>query len=224
MPKAFTEHEKESIAERLLAQGYKQFAAYGLKKTNVEELAEAAGISKGAFYIFYESKEALFMDVVEQAERRFRAEVLAAIDLSGPSPRARLVAVLKKAFTLWKTIPLLQIFTRSDYELVFRRVPAEKIREHLRSDQEFFEELVARCQGAGIPIRARTEEISGLMYTLFFTSLHEDDFGPGKFTGTMDLLLELVAAFCLGEVVIQAQNQAVPFSSVNKDHENELGD
>ena len=88
MPKGFTEHEKELIRKRLLEQGYKQFSAYGLKKTNVEELAEASGISKGAFYLFYESKEALFMDVIELAEERFRQEILAAIDLPGPSPRA----------------------------------------------------------------------------------------------------------------------------------------
>ena len=74
MPKGFTEHEKELIRKRLLKEGYKQFSAYGLKKTNIEELAEAAKISKGAFYLFYESKEALFMDVVEVAEQRYRQE------------------------------------------------------------------------------------------------------------------------------------------------------
>jgi AcrR family transcriptional regulator len=63
MPKAFTEQEKELIRKRLLEQGHKQFSAYGLRKTNIEELAEASGISKGAFYLFYTSKEALFMDV-----------------------------------------------------------------------------------------------------------------------------------------------------------------
>src|SRR5512135_636629 len=97
MPKAFSEREKELIKSRLLEQGYKLFSAYGLKKTNVEEIAAAAGISKGAFYNFYESKEALFMDVVEQAETRVRQELLAVVDLPGPSPRARLFAVLKTA-------------------------------------------------------------------------------------------------------------------------------
>ena len=66
MPKAFTEQEKELIRKRLLEQGYKQFSAYGLRKTNIEEVASACGISKGAFYLFYPSKEALFMDVVER--------------------------------------------------------------------------------------------------------------------------------------------------------------
>jgi AcrR family transcriptional regulator len=202
MPKGFTEHEKELIRKRLLREGAKQFSAYGLKKTNIEELAEAAKISKGAFYLFYESKEALFMDVAELAEQHYRQEMLAAIDLPGPSPRARLFAVFKKAFDLVRTIPLLQFFTSSDYDLLFRRMPAEKLQEHLDSDRMFFEELVTRCRNAGIPIRARPEAISGLLYPLVLTLMHEDELGRNNFTGSIDLLLELVAAFCLGEVEI----------------------
>jgi len=127
MPKAFTERENGLIKNRLVEQGYKQFSAYGLKKANVEELAKAAGISKGAFYNFYESKEAIFMDVAELAEQRFRQELLAVIDLPGPSSRARLTAVFKKAFDLLKTIPILKFITGSDFDLLLRRVPPEKI-------------------------------------------------------------------------------------------------
>ncbi|MEJ2558665.1 MAG: TetR/AcrR family transcriptional regulator [Anaerolineae bacterium] len=192
MPKAFTEREKELISKRLLEQGYKQFSAYGLKKTNIGELAEAAGISKGAFYIFYKSKEALFMDVVELTEKRFRQEVLAAIDLPGPSPRGRLSAVL-------------QFLTGSDSDLLYRRVPAEKFQEHLANDRVFIEEFVTRCRQAGIPIQVQAEEISGLLYALVLTILHEEDFGPNNLVGTVDILLELVAAFCLGEVELQSQ-------------------
>jgi AcrR family transcriptional regulator len=206
MPKAFTQQEKEWISKRLLEQGYKQFSVYGLKKTNIEELAEAAGISKGAFYLFYDSKEALFMDVAERAEEHFRQEVLAEIDVPGPSPRARLTAAFHKAFTLWKEIPILRFFTRNDYDLIIRRVSPEMVQEHLRSDRVFIEAFISRCQKAGIPIQAQADQISGLLYALFITSLHEDDFGPNNFSGTIDLLVELVAAFCLGEVVIQANN------------------
>ena len=209
MPKAFTEHEKDLIGRRLLEQGYKLFSAYGLKKTNIEEIAKAAGISKGAFYNFYESKEALFMDIVEQAEIRVRQEVLAVIDLPGPSPRARLFAVLKKAFTLFEVIPILQFFTGSDYDLLFRRIPTEILQEHLANDRVFFEELITRCQNAGIPIRAQSEQIIGLLYMLVLTILHKDDFALNNFSGSIDLLLELVAAFCLGEIGTQLQK---PFS------------
>jgi AcrR family transcriptional regulator len=210
MPKGFTEHEKELIRKRLLKVGYKQFSAYGLKKTNIEELAQAAKISKGAFYLFYESKETLFMDVAEWAEQRFRQEILAAVELPGPSPRARLFAVFKKAFDLLKTIPILQFFTSSDYDLLFRRIPEEKLEEHLTNDRMFFEELFTRCRNAGIPIRARPEEISGLLYPLVLATLREDDLGQTDLFGSTDLLLELIAAFCVGEVDIQLQQRIRP--------------
>jgi AcrR family transcriptional regulator len=204
VPKAFTDHERKIIGERLVEQGYRLFATYGLKKTSIDELAAAASISKGAFYLFYESKEALFMDVMERAELDFRREVLAVVDAPGPSPRARLLAVFKTAFSVWRTVPVLKLFTSGDYELLYRRFPPEKLQEHLRADQGFIDELIARCQEAGIPITAPVDQITGLMYAIVFASMHEGDLGPQGFPSqAMDHLLELVAAFCLGEVTLE---------------------
>jgi len=203
MPKGFSETEKQVINAQLLEQGLKLFSAYGLKKTNVEEIARAAGISKGAFYNFYESKEELFMDAVEQAEVHVRQEILAAIDEPGPTPRIRLFNILKRAFTAFETVPILQFFTSSDYNLLFRRLPADKIKEHMAHDQGFFVELVARCRDSGIPVRADLGQISGLMYQLVLNFLHKDDFGQDNLAGSADLLIELVAAYCLGEVESQ---------------------
>ena len=205
MPKAFTEQEKELIRKRLLEQGYKQFSTYGLQKTNIEELAEAVGISKGAFYLFYASKEALFMEVIEQIEQRFRQELLAMVDLPGPSARARLCAVLQKGIRLFRTLPLLRFLTGNDYDLLLRRMPPERWQEHFTSDRMFLEELISRCQNAGIPIQVQTEEIISLLYPLVLTILHEDDFGLFDLSGGVNIFLELVAAFCLGEVELQLQ-------------------
>lgn len=205
MPRGFSEREKDLIRKRLLEEGYRQFSAFGLKKTSIEGLARATKISKGAFYLFYESKEALFMDVAEMAEQRYRQEIFQAIDLPGPSPRARLVAIFRKAFALLETIPILRFFTSSDYDLLFRRIPAEKLQEHLASDRMFFEELVSRCRRAGIPIQARADEISSLMYPLVLAVMHQEDLGLSDLRRSVDVLLELVAAFCLGEVKIPSE-------------------
>lgn len=210
MPKAFTDQERKVIGERLLEQGYRLFSAYGLKRTNIEEIAKAAGISKGAFYLFYESKEALFMDVIEEAETRVRQQLLAAIDLPGPSPRARLFAILKKAFALFETIPILQFVAGSDYDLLFRRIPTGKLQEHMTSDRAFIEELISRCQKAGIPIRAQPEQVIRLLYPFVLTILHKDELGRIFFEGNIDMHLELVAAFCLGEVELRLQEPVGP--------------
>src|SRR5579859_2298950 len=202
MPRAFTDEERKQIAQRLLEAGQKQFTTYGLKKTNVEELAAAAGISKGAFYLFFDSKEALLMALMEQAEVRYRQEVLAVVDSPELSARDRLYTVLKKAFTLWKKFPILQLFARGDYALLSRQIPLEKLQQHLMSDQSFVQELITRCREAGIPIVATAEQLTGLIYIILFATLHESDLGSDSFHGALDLLLELITAFCLGEVTI----------------------
>ncbi len=209
MPRAFSEREKELIRSRLLDQGARLFSAYGLKKTNIEEIAQAAGISKGAFYAFYDSKEGLFMDVIEQTKARVRRELLATIELPGLSPRLRLLALFKKACAFFLQTPLLKVFTGSDFDRLIRRVPAEKVQEHLAADLAFFAELVAYCQKAGIPIRVPAEEIAGLLYPLVLALLRQEDL-ENTLNANIDGLLELVAAYCLGEVELQ---QALPHTA-----------
>ena len=223
MPRAFSEQEREFITQRLLEQGEKLFAAQGLKKTSIEELTEAVGISKGAFYAFYPSKEALFMDVAELAETLFRKEVLAEIDAPGPSPRARLFAVLKRAYSLWKTIPILQLFNRTDFDLLVRRVPAEQLQEHLASDQLFMEELITRCRNQGIHIRARAEDVSRFMYVPLLIMLHEDDLGPNALSGVTDALIEMIVAFWLGELELQVANPPSSIDLLRTEDDDESG-
>jgi AcrR family transcriptional regulator len=78
MPKGFTEKERESIHQQLLERGREIFANYGVRKTSVEDLTRAVGISKGAFYIFFSSKEELFLEIMEQFEARFRETIFPA--------------------------------------------------------------------------------------------------------------------------------------------------
>jgi AcrR family transcriptional regulator len=200
MPKGYSEREKEIIRTRLLENGRKAFATFGLRKTNIEDLTRVVGISKGAFYLFYASKEELFMDVVEAAELQFRQQVLAEVECPGPSPRSRLKHVLHTAFSIWRSVPILKQVTQAEYSLLLEKMPPEKVKEHLQSDREFILVLIHRCQQAGIFISAGGDQIAGLMNAMFFVSLHEDDFGPGMFSGTLDILLDLIAAYCVGEI------------------------
>jgi AcrR family transcriptional regulator len=204
MPKAFSEQEKQTIEQRLRKTAAERFAAQGLQKTSVEELAQAAGISKGAFYGFFESKEALFMAVAEEAEAQFRARVLAAVEGPGRSPRARLVAVLTEAYSSWRQIPVLQFFAHSEYERLLHRVPREIFDEHVEADEVFMRQLITRCREQGIPIQIAPKELRALTYALFFTSFHEEDPLPLVVPGTLALLIELVAAYCLGEVELSS--------------------
>lgn len=64
MARSFTKQEKQNIRTKLLAECQKSWAKYGYKKTSIDEICAHVGISKGAFYLFFESKEALFTETL----------------------------------------------------------------------------------------------------------------------------------------------------------------
>ena len=62
---AFSAEENAAIRETLLREARHCAVTLGLRKTSVEQLTEAAGISKGLFYKYFASKELLFFEVLE---------------------------------------------------------------------------------------------------------------------------------------------------------------
>ena len=55
MARSFTEREKENIKRSLQEACKQNWTQYGYKKTSVDDLCRQVGISKGAFYLFFES-------------------------------------------------------------------------------------------------------------------------------------------------------------------------
>lgn len=52
----------------LVAAARKEFARSGIQRARIEDITAACGLSKGAFYLHFESKEALFREVVKALE------------------------------------------------------------------------------------------------------------------------------------------------------------
>jgi AcrR family transcriptional regulator len=66
-----------STKDHLLEAAEHCFAAHGLEATKVEQITAEAGIAKGAFYSYFESKEECWRQIVE----RFLAKLKAAVEL-----------------------------------------------------------------------------------------------------------------------------------------------
>jgi len=61
---------RERTARRLLDAAERQFARRGLVATSVEDIAAAAGYSRGAFYSNFKGKEDLFLEVLRRDQER----------------------------------------------------------------------------------------------------------------------------------------------------------
>lgn len=195
MPKAFTEQEKEIIRVQMREKGKKLFEKQGVKKTSVDELAQAAGISKGAFYLFYDSKEELFMEVLESLETDFRARIFDFSISSKRNARPLLAKLFRDALLTWDEYPLLKNFRMADYEYLARKLPPKRIQAHAHGDDEFVDEFIKRIKREGITIKASPRVISNLMKSLFFVSLHREDLGHQQYVETMEILADLIARY-----------------------------
>ena len=65
------------------------FADRGYDETRIVDIVERAGVAKGLFYWYFENKEALFRDLVEENRLRLRRAQAAAIDTRA-EPLARI--------------------------------------------------------------------------------------------------------------------------------------
>ncbi|GAB4398873.1 MAG: TetR/AcrR family transcriptional regulator [Anaerolineales bacterium] len=199
MPKAFSESEKETIRAQMREKGKKLFEKHGLKKTSVDELTEAVGISKGAFYLFYDSKEELFMEILEGFEKDIQTAILNFATDPNADARKNVSGLLKGFLLTWDDYPLLKNLGKADFDYLVRKLPAERVMQHANKDEEFTSQFIKKIKREGIKVKAPPHVIGNLLKSLFFLSLHREDMGDDAYTETMNILIDLVSGHIIGE-------------------------
>lgn len=199
MPKAFSEQERETIRAQMREKGKKLFEKHGLKKTSVDELTEAVGISKGAFYLFFESKEELFLEILEQIEKEIQTSILEFTIKPKANARKNVGDMLKSFLLTWDAYPLLKHFSKADFDYLVRKVSHERAMQHANNDEDFTNEFIKKIKREGIAVKASPRLVSNVIKGLFFMGLHRDDLGEEAYQETMNVMIDLVAGYIVGE-------------------------
>lgn len=80
--------------EQIFATALQLFARYGYKKTTVEDIAGALGLTKGALYLYVKNKQDLFEKTAAWALLEWQQKVRdVVIDIADPVERFRVMAV-----------------------------------------------------------------------------------------------------------------------------------
>src|SRR5512145_1296733 len=69
------ERRRERTRHELLAAAERVLARKGLHRTKISDIAAAADVGVGTFYLHFPTKEALFDAVVDDTMRRFKAAI-----------------------------------------------------------------------------------------------------------------------------------------------------
>lgn len=162
-----TDTGPEPVPRRLLAAATRLFADQGYDRTSVQEIVEAAGVTKGALYHYFGSKDDLLHEIYGRLLRLQQERLDAVADAGGPVEERVRNAAADVVVTTIDNLDDAMIFFRSMHQLApgkQKQVRAERRRYHER-----FRALIEEGQRSGV-FTARTP--ADLVVDYHFGSVH----------------------------------------------------
>ncbi len=169
------------------------FSEKGFKDTSISAITKAANIAVGTFYLYYSSKEQLFIEIFRQENTALKQNCLAKLDLT-QSPLIISRQMLRLNLDGILSNPILREWYQSEE---FRKIERVYREEHAIESLDFlydtFLQLVRQWQAEG---RMRSD-IDSIMIMKIFESIinidtHKDEIGLEYFPQLLDHLTELV--------------------------------
>ncbi len=199
MPKAWSDEEKEAVKQSLIESGRKLFEKHGLRKTTVDEIAKASHISKGAFYLFHNSKEELYFEILEITERDFKQAAFRNLELSEMSRRDTFKAFLKESIAFLTTMPIYKQISSGDLQYLMRKLPKKALDKHMRSDLEYFSQYLQPWIDKGWMRKVDPDALNGLFLSVVYFVVHRNDIGASSFEATEEILVDMIAEYLIPE-------------------------
>ena len=164
---AFTDEQNEQIRNDLIRAARRCGITIGMRKTSVEQLTEAVGISKGSFYKFFDSKELLFFAVLEDIHTECFAVAQKSLQENAAIDPASRTAAAILAACRWLSETKAFVFIENDAEFLLHRLPEEVKTAHYHDDETHIRLLLEKYDlvpNRGISLAAAT--VRGLILTV----------------------------------------------------------
>lgn len=192
--KGFSDEQRDRIQTDLLSAGRELFSQFGLGKTTVADLTEAVDIGRSTFYQFYDSKEALYLAVLEHEGERVARRLNEAGVGDSEDPQTVVEELLRFVFEEIETNRLVRQLVVSGELDRLRNHQTAAEREADRAEEvetiraftdPFVERDAFHCEDPELVARA----VGAVPYL----TLHEEDIGPDNYPEVRDLVIESFA-------------------------------
>jgi AcrR family transcriptional regulator len=197
MTRAFTEEEKAHIQQRLLALGRTLFLSLGLKKTSLEDLTQPLGIAKSTFYLFFESKEDLYLELLMQERTRLDQQVMAASFDTTADLREAIIRFMHVVIDEMERSELTRrLMTHpEEFALLIRQGSSQQLAANIQDSLVKIRPFIQRGQEAGHVIDGSPETIVGVLLAVIrLLTFYKEPIGQDVYPGVRDLLINLVAS------------------------------
>ena len=184
MARSFTEREKENIKRSLQEACKQSWTQYGYKKTSVDDLCKQVGISKGAFYLFFESKESLFCEVLCSVQEQICSAALEVIERH--KDRYGVAKALKLIYREYDKNNFLYNSDSTDFTILMNKLSeeqAKKIEESNRMSRQLF------SNRPYLKFKVDTDLAMSVIYSLIM-NIKNKDILPHNHMETFDFMVD----------------------------------
>ena len=191
----FTDEKHKRVREALRETGRELFAQYGVRKTSISELTEAVGIGKGTFYQFYDSKEDLYVDIVEQYTNTLIPRLLRESVQKYDDPELAITALLNETLDEFESNPLFRrVLAEGEISYLRDSVPDEELAEKRAHSMEFFQPYIEDWYDDGKVMGPDSKTITETIHAVSRVALQREQIGEERYPKVRETLVAAVAA------------------------------
>lgn len=190
MATAFSNQERELIKAALNEAAKDCLRQYGVRKTTVDELIHRTGISKGSFYNFYDSKEALIFHVLEEYQMSLINELLVELE---ESEQLGVDTFTELVYGLYQKVSdsfIMTIIKNQEFDVLMRKIPQERVDEHHLLDNLFTEQVMSFFK---MKDTIKVDLVSTSLRNLFMSMVHKEEVGEENYAAALKLLIRGLA-------------------------------
>lgn len=160
----FQQERARRSYEALLAAAARLFAAHGFDAVGTPEIAEAAGVSVGTFYRYFDDKREAYLEIMRRTMAEAYEKTIARLTPDQLVGRARHETIAMTVDLLFELVMSHQALTRSFVEMSLRDREVARLRLA-------FEELATERMGALIAATTPVPDPLALAYVLYTTAM-----------------------------------------------------
>ncbi|MFC7070137.1 TetR/AcrR family transcriptional regulator [Halobaculum lipolyticum] len=192
--KGFTDEQRDRIRSDLLEAGRDLFAQYGLSKTTIADLTDEVGIGTSTFYQFYDSKEALYLAVLDREGETIARRLSDEEVIGGEDPETVVREFLHFLFDEIETNPLVRQLVVSDELDRLREYRTPEEREAERAEEvETIRAFTDPFVEAGAVHGEDPELVARAVGAIPYLTLHEADIGSDHYPEVRDFVIDTFA-------------------------------
>lgn len=156
-----------TVPERLVDVALRLFAEKGFESTSVQDVVSEAGVTKGAMYHYFGSKDDLLAEIYASVLRLQMERLTSFVEREDPVADRVFAAAADVVVTTIEHLDAMTVFFRSLHQL--SRAQAEEVRRERRRYHDTFRAMVIEGQRDGV---FRDDIEADLVVDFFFGSVH----------------------------------------------------